>query len=181
VLNYLGESKAKAAKIQIESFSSARSTSFYLGPRAFSPPTPTKASPPLTRSKQRAPGWNGPYLRGGVVPNDPWGHSYIYRFAGRGRAPYEIISLGSDGQEGGSGTAADIAQRYALRTVVARWVFALIEILCVPRYHRHAGPRSSCPRFPRSTTRAKLESYAVATRGATEVGPQCGVAAGRSR
>jgi general secretion pathway protein G len=47
-------------------------------------------------------------LRGGVVPNDPWGHGYVYRSPGE-RAPFEIISLGSDGQEGGSGTAADIA------------------------------------------------------------------------
>ena len=27
-------------------------------------------------------GWNGPYLRGGVVPNDPWGHTYVYRAPG---------------------------------------------------------------------------------------------------
>ena len=45
---------------------------------------------------------------GGVVPNDPWGHGYVYRSPGQ-RAPYEIVSFGSDGQEGGSGTAADIA------------------------------------------------------------------------
>jgi general secretion pathway protein G len=42
------------------------------------------------------------------VPNDPWGHSYVYRSPGQ-RAPYEIVSLGSDGQEGGSGTSADIS------------------------------------------------------------------------
>jgi general secretion pathway protein G len=41
------------------------------------------------------------------VPSDPWGHGYVYRSPGE-RAPFEIISLGSDGQEGGSGTAADI-------------------------------------------------------------------------
>ena len=51
--------------------------------------------------------WNGPYLKGGVVPNDPWGHAYVYRSPGE-RAPYEIVSFGSDGQEGGTGTAADI-------------------------------------------------------------------------
>jgi general secretion pathway protein G len=104
VLNYLGESKAKAAKIQIESFSSALDL-YYLDLGRY--PNSSEGLTALTRSNN-APGWNGPYLRGGVVPNDPWGHSYVYRSPGE-RAPYDIISLGSDGQEGGSGTAADIA------------------------------------------------------------------------
>jgi len=103
VLNYLGESKAKAAKIQIESFSSALDL-FYLDLGRF--PNSNEGLAALTRSNNAA-GWNGPYLRGGVVPSDPWGHAYVYRSPGE-RAPYEIISRGSDGQEGGSGTAADI-------------------------------------------------------------------------
>ena len=103
VLNYLSESKAKAAKIQIESFSSALDL-YYLDLGRY--PTSNEGLAGLTRSNNQA-GWNGPYLRGGVVPNDPWGHGYVYRSPGA-NAPYEIISLGSDGQEGGSGTAADI-------------------------------------------------------------------------
>ena len=103
VLNYLSESKAKAAKIQIESFSSALDL-YYLDLGRY--PTSNEGLAGLTRSNNQA-GWNGPYLRGGVVPNDPWGHTYVYRSPGA-NAPYEIISLGSDGQEGGSGTAADI-------------------------------------------------------------------------
>jgi general secretion pathway protein G len=104
VLNYLGESKAKAAKIQIESFSSALDL-YYLDLGRY--PTTNEGLVALTRSNN-LPSWNGPYLRGGMVPNDPWGHGYVYRSPGE-RAPYEIVSLGSDGQEGGSGTAADIA------------------------------------------------------------------------
>jgi general secretion pathway protein G len=103
VLNYLGESKAKAAKIQIESFSSALDL-YYLDLGRY--PAANEGLVALTRSNNQA-GWNGPYLRGGVVPNDPWGHVYLYRSPGE-RAPYTITSLGSDGQEGGSGTAADI-------------------------------------------------------------------------
>lgn len=103
VLNYLSESKAKAAKIQIESFSSALDL-YYLDLGRY--PTSNEGLTGLTRSNNQA-GWNGPYLRGGLVPNDPWGHVYVYRSPGAS-APYEIISLGSDGQEGGSGTAADI-------------------------------------------------------------------------
>ena len=104
VLNYLSESKAKAAKIQIESFASALDL-YYLDLGRY--PTTNEGLAALAQGNN-APGWNGPYLRGGVVPNDPWGHSYLYRSPGQ-RAPYEIVSLGSDGQEGGSGTAADIA------------------------------------------------------------------------
>jgi general secretion pathway protein G len=104
VLNYLSESKAKAAKIQIESFASALDL-YYLDLGRY--PTTNEGLAALTQGNN-APGWNGPYLRGGVVPNDPWGHGYLYRSPGQ-RAPYEIVSLGSDGQEGGSGTAADTA------------------------------------------------------------------------
>ena len=104
VLNYLSESKAKAAKIQIESFASALDL-YYLDLGRY--PTTNEGLAALTQGNN-APGWNGPYLRGGVVPNDPWGHSYLYRSPGQ-RAPYEIVSLGSDGQEGGNGAAADIA------------------------------------------------------------------------
>jgi general secretion pathway protein G len=103
VLNYLGESKSKAAKIQIESFSSALDL-YFLDLGRY--PSSSEGLAALTRGNN-APGWNGPYLRGGVVPNDPWGHGYVYR-SPADRAPYEIISLGSDGQEGGSGTASDI-------------------------------------------------------------------------
>src|SRR3979490_2914304 len=104
VLGYLGESKAKAAKIQIESFTSALDL-YYLDLGRY--PNANEGLAPLTQSNN-APGCNGPYLRGGVVPNDPWGHGYLYR-APCERAPYEIISLGSDAEEGGSGTATDIA------------------------------------------------------------------------
>jgi general secretion pathway protein G len=103
VLNYLGESKAKAAKIQLEGFSSALDL-YHLDLGRY--PTANEGLTALVRSTN-APGWNGPYLRGGLVPNDPWGHTYIYRSPGE-HAPYSIVSLGSDGQEGGNGTATDI-------------------------------------------------------------------------
>lgn len=81
VLNYLSESKAKAAKIQIESFSSALDL-YYLDLGRY--PTSNEGLTGLTRSNNQA-GWNGPYLRGGVVPNDPWGHVYVYRSPARAR------------------------------------------------------------------------------------------------
>jgi general secretion pathway protein G len=105
VLNYLGESKVKAAKIQIQSFSSALDL-FYLDAGRY--PTTSEGLAALVKPAAGLATWNGPYVKGGVLPNDPWGKPYIYRSPGE-RSAYEIISYGSDGQEGGTGIAADIS------------------------------------------------------------------------
>jgi general secretion pathway protein G len=105
VLSYLGESKVKAAKIQIQSFASALDL-FYLDAGRY--PTTAEGLAALVKPAAGVTAWNGPYLKGGNVPNDPWGTPSLYRSPGE-RNPYEIISYGSDGQEGGTGTAADIS------------------------------------------------------------------------
>ncbi len=50
----------------------------------------------------------GGYLDTSSTPKDPWGNPYIYRSPGENNRSYEIISLGADGKEGGSGVDADI-------------------------------------------------------------------------
>jgi general secretion pathway protein G len=104
VLNYLGESKVKAAHIQIQSFASALDL-FYLDNGRY--PSSGEGLAALVQRPGSSQSWNGPYLKGAVVPNDPWGHVYIYRSPGE-HGPYDIISYGADGQEGGTGTAADV-------------------------------------------------------------------------
>jgi general secretion pathway protein G len=104
VLNYLTESKVKAARIQIESFSGALDL-YYLDMGRY--PSSAEGLAALVQPSGSTSGWNGPYLKGTNVPSDPWGHPYIYRSPGE-RTAYEIVSYGSDGQEGGTGTAADI-------------------------------------------------------------------------
>ncbi|NNC38117.1 MAG: type II secretion system major pseudopilin GspG [Hyphomonadaceae bacterium] len=50
------------------------------------------------------------YQKGGYIkflPRDPWNKDYLYRFPGE-NGPYDIWSLGADGQEGGEGVNADI-------------------------------------------------------------------------
>ena len=47
------------------------------------------------------------YLKGGLVPPDPWGNPYVYRSPGQ-HGTYDILSYGSDGTEGGSGSGQDI-------------------------------------------------------------------------
>jgi general secretion pathway protein G len=105
VLNYLSESKVKAAKIQLQSFASALDL-FYLDAARF--PSSAEGLVALVKPTPGITAWNGPYLKGGNVPNDPWGHPYIYRSPGD-HGPYDIVSYGSDGQQGGSGLAADIS------------------------------------------------------------------------
>ena len=105
VLNYLSESKVKTARIQLQSFSSALDL-FYLDAGRY--PSTSEGLAALVQRTAGVAAWNGPYLKGGSLPNDPWNHPYIYRAPGQ-RMPYEIISYGSDGQEGGSGIAADIS------------------------------------------------------------------------
>jgi general secretion pathway protein G len=104
VLNYLSESKVKAAKIQIESLGSALDL-YYLDEGRY-PPT-AEGLTALVQRPDNSPTWNGPYLKGGVVPNDPWGHAYVYRSPGE-HGPYDIISYGPDGQKGGMESASAI-------------------------------------------------------------------------
>jgi general secretion pathway protein G len=104
VLNYLSDSRAKTAKIQIQSFASALDL-FYLDAGRY--PSSAEGLAALVRPPAGIGAWNGPYLKGGTVPNDPWSNPYVYRQPAE-RGAYEIRSFGSDGQEGGTGTAADI-------------------------------------------------------------------------
>lgn len=51
------------------------------------------------------------YRAGGYVkdiPNDPWGRPYQYQVPGRNGRPFEVFSLGADGQPGGTDLNADI-------------------------------------------------------------------------
>ena len=104
VLNYLTDARAKAARLQIEAFGSALDL-YYLDVGRY--PPANEGLNALVRRPSGLEVWNGPYLKGGAVPLDPWGRAYIYR-APAERAPYEIVSLGADGNEGGTGSCADI-------------------------------------------------------------------------
>ncbi len=106
VLSYLGESRVKTAKLQIESLGSALDL-FYIDAGRY--PTVAEGLTALTERPSGLDIWNGPYLKGGRVPNDPWGHAYLYRSPVEHSPPYEIVSLGSDGNEGGAGTAGDLS------------------------------------------------------------------------
>ena len=51
--------------------------------------------------------WNGPYWKKSTLPKDPWGNEYKYVSPGQ-NGPYDILSMGADGKEGGDGPNKDI-------------------------------------------------------------------------
>jgi general secretion pathway protein G len=104
VLSYLGSSRERAAKLQIESFSAALDL-FFLDNGRY--PSASEGLQSLVNRPGGADRWSGPYLQQSQVPLDPWGNAYEYRVPGS-KAPYGIVSLGSDGQRGGTGDGADI-------------------------------------------------------------------------
>ena len=99
----LGKSEVTIAKAQIESFEKALDT-FRLDVGRY--PTTEEGLGALLVKPAEAAKWNGPYLKKDV-PQDPWGHPYIYKTPGS-KGDYEILSYGKDGQPGGSGDGADI-------------------------------------------------------------------------
>ena len=98
VLNFLGESKVKAAKIQIASLESALDL-YALDTGQY--PSSSEGLDALMHRPGGVTSWSGPYLKGNEVPNDPWGRPYIYRSPGE-HGPYDIVSYGPKGQEGGT-------------------------------------------------------------------------------
>jgi general secretion pathway protein G len=105
VLGYLGESRVKTAKLQIESFNSALDL-FYLDTGRY--PTSSEGLDALSQRPTAVENWNGPYLKGSRVPADPWGHPYHYRSPVDRLPPYEIVSYGPDGREGASDNISNV-------------------------------------------------------------------------
>ena len=60
----------------------------------------------LVTQPGNAAGWLGPYAKAAEL-KDPWGHAFVYRAPGEGQA-FDLVSLGADGQPGGSSVDADI-------------------------------------------------------------------------
>lgn len=100
----LGKSEVTVAKAQIESFEKALDT-FRLDVGRY--PSTEEGLSALLTMPASAPRWNGPYLRR-AIPKDPWGRAYQYRSPGT-KSEIDILSLGRDGQPGGSGDDADIS------------------------------------------------------------------------
>lgn len=61
----------------------------------------------LVTQSGNASGWLGPYAKTAEL-KDPWNHAYEFRVPGEGGKPFDLTSLGKDGQAGGDSVNADI-------------------------------------------------------------------------
>lgn len=102
----IGKSEVTVARSQIEAFERALD-SFRLDVGRY--PTTEEGLDALLHRPASATGWSGPYLKKDVPP-DPWGRPYTYRAPGA-KGDFEIVSLGKDGQPGGTGENADIVSQ----------------------------------------------------------------------
>lgn len=91
VLSQLTDSRERAAKLQIEAFTSALDI-FFIDVGRY--PVQNEGLGALMQKPSSIQVWNGPYLRGDRVPLDPWGHEYRYQSDGR---TFQITTLGPDG------------------------------------------------------------------------------------
>lgn len=106
VLNQLGGAKRDTAKIQIEDLERAAEL-FSLDVGRY--PTNDEGLEALVKEPASARGWNGPYLRRGELPRDPWGHSFQYANPGEHNPKgVDIWSNGADGTPGGEGDNAEV-------------------------------------------------------------------------
>ena len=99
----ISKSNTKVARAQIDSLEKALDQ-FRLDVGRY--PTTDQGLLALNAKPQNLEKWAGPYLKK-AVPPDPWGARYLYKSPGE-HGDFDLLTLGSDGQPGGSGEAADV-------------------------------------------------------------------------
>lgn len=109
LFRHVGDARTAAAKAQIEIFGLALDS--YRLDNGYYPSTEqglaALVSAPLGSPQAR--NWRGPYLRRDV-PGDPWDRPYLYTApTERGPDTYDVVTMGRDGAQGGSGEDADIS------------------------------------------------------------------------
>jgi general secretion pathway protein G len=105
-LRQLGSAKEKIAHQSIERLASVLDI-YKLDVGSY--PTTEQGLQALLTHPSGVARWNGPYLKGEKVPEDPWGRSYLYRLPSqRPGHDYDLYSLGPTGQPGGTGSSAAI-------------------------------------------------------------------------
>ena len=104
-IRQIDKARVVSAKTMVSALSSAMDSMYFdLGYY----PDSTDALNLLWTNMIGADNWNGPYIPK-PVPKDPWGNDYIFKVPGTNGLPFEIISYGKDGSEGGVGLEKDIS------------------------------------------------------------------------
>lgn len=105
LIKHLGESKTKAARLQIEELASSLDM-YRLDVGRY--PTTDEGLSSLIEAPGTAKVWNGPYLKKKKLPLDPWNNPYHYVAPGQ-HGKFDLWTLGADNGEGGDGEDADVA------------------------------------------------------------------------
>ena len=108
VFRNVGDAKASTTRAQVEIFGLALDT--YRLDNDYYPSTSQglEALGVVPAGEPAARNWRGPYLKK-AVPLDPYGRAYIYRSPGEANPEaYDLLTLGRDGQPGGTGDDADV-------------------------------------------------------------------------
>jgi len=110
LMGRVGKAKQKTAQTQIQMLATTLDL-YHLDVGRY--PTEEEGLKSLYAKPENLPAWSGPYLDK-AVPKDPWGRDYVYKCPGE-HGPYDLSSLGADGQPGGEGENADITNWESLQ------------------------------------------------------------------
>jgi general secretion pathway protein G len=104
MMHQADRARVTAAHAQINAYMTALG-SYKLDTGNF--PTTEQGLQALRQKPEGVENWQGPYLQK-EIENDPWKHSYIYRYPGEHGDEPDIVSYGGDGQPGGDDYNGDI-------------------------------------------------------------------------
>jgi len=99
------EAKARLAKAQISEIG-GKLDLFKLDVGRY--PSSSEGLKALLQNPGGVNNWNGPYVTKEEQIKDPWSRDFTYASPGQ-KGPYDLISLGADGQPGGEGPNRDIS------------------------------------------------------------------------
>jgi len=97
-------SKVATAQTQVKMFKAALQT-YRLDVGRY--PTTEEGLKALVTEPSSAKRWRGPYVDD-LLPPDPWGSPYVYRFGVDNFQGFALYSRGADATEGGEGLNADV-------------------------------------------------------------------------
>ncbi|MCL4131316.1 UNVERIFIED_CONTAM: hypothetical protein GTU68_060808 [Idotea baltica] len=103
IMDSFGRAKAQAAQVQMSNIKAAVQI-YYLDTGSY--PSQSDGLSALLQAPTGASSWRGPYLDVAST-KDPWGRDWIYQQPGTSQ-PFDIETLGADGQPGGTNEDADI-------------------------------------------------------------------------
>jgi len=109
VIRYIDDARVTRAKLEIGQFKAAVQKFNIDTGRYPSADEGLRVLIEKPTDDRTAKGWRGPYMEATAIPLDPWKYDYIYQCPGANNMPFEIISLGKDGAQGGEDNNADIS------------------------------------------------------------------------